>query len=59
MAASIVIEEDSGTYAGQVLPHRGYYAGDFTSCPSHPVTQATRPPVRTSSAPASSTGRHR
>jgi hypothetical protein len=29
MAASPVIEEESGTYAGWVHPHNGYYAGDF------------------------------
>ena len=56
MAASITIEEDSGTYAGQVLRHRGYYAGDFTSFPSHPDPQATRSADRTGSAPASATG---
>jgi hypothetical protein len=58
MAASIVIEEDSGTYAGQVLPHRGYYAGDFTSFP-HPAPQATWSPDRIGPASASSTGRLR
>jgi hypothetical protein len=29
MAASISIEEESGTSAGWVHPHNGYYAGDF------------------------------
>ena len=29
MAASISIELESGTSAGRVHPHNGYYAGDF------------------------------
>ena len=29
MAASISIEQESGTSAGRVHPHNGYYAGDF------------------------------
>jgi len=33
MAASIVIEEESGTFTGRVHPHNGYYAGDFGSHP--------------------------
>jgi hypothetical protein len=33
MAASITIEEESGTFTGRVHPHNGYYAGDFTSLP--------------------------
>jgi hypothetical protein len=56
MAASIVIEEDSGTYAGHVLPHRGYYAGDFGSFPSHPAPHASWSSDRSGSAQASSTG---
>ena len=31
MAASMVVEEDSGTCAGWLHPHNGYYAGDFSS----------------------------
>ena len=31
MAASISIELESGTSAGRVHPHNGYYAGDFDS----------------------------
>ena len=31
MAASIPIEEDSGTFAGHLLSHRGYYAGGLVS----------------------------
>jgi len=29
MAASINIEQESGTSVGWVHPHNGYYAGDF------------------------------
>jgi hypothetical protein len=31
MAASLIIEEESGTCRGWVHPHNGYYAGDFWS----------------------------
>jgi hypothetical protein len=32
MAASIWVEEESGTYSGRVHhPHNGYYAADFGS----------------------------
>lgn len=31
MAASLVIEEESGTSNGWVHAHNGYYAGDFSS----------------------------
>lgn len=30
MAASLIIEEESGTCTGWVHPHNGYYAGDFS-----------------------------
>ena len=30
MAASLAIEEESGTSLGWTHPHNGYYAGDFT-----------------------------
>jgi hypothetical protein len=33
MAASIIIEEESGTFTGRVHPHNGYYAGDFWASP--------------------------
>ena len=34
MAASRIIEEDSGTYRGhRVHRHNGYYAGDFSAQP--------------------------
>lgn len=31
MAASIWVEEESGTYSGRVHPHNGYYATDFSA----------------------------
>jgi hypothetical protein len=31
VAASIWVEEESGTYSGHVHPHNGYYATDFSS----------------------------
>lgn len=31
MAASIPVEMESGTSAGRVHPHNGYYAGNFAS----------------------------
>ena len=31
MAASIFVELESGTSAGRVHPHNGYYAGDFSA----------------------------
>ena len=34
MAASLLIEEESGTYSGRIRhPHNGYYAGDFSQSP--------------------------
>ena len=31
MAASLLIEEETGTYTGWIRhPHNGYYAGDFS-----------------------------
>lgn len=38
MAASLVIEEESGTWTGWIHPHNGYYAGDFSDVP--PATQS-------------------
>ena len=43
MAASLIIEEESGTYTGQVHPHNGYYAGDFWDRPND--AQASTPAV--------------
>jgi hypothetical protein len=34
MAASLLIEEESGTYTGRIRHrHNGYYAGDFSQTP--------------------------
>jgi hypothetical protein len=34
MAASRIIEQESGTYTARIRhPHNGYYAGDFTQTP--------------------------
>ena len=34
MAASLFIEEESGTYTGRIRhSHNGYYAGDFSQTP--------------------------
>jgi hypothetical protein len=33
MAASLVIEHEVGTWSGQIHPHKGYYAGNFSSAP--------------------------
>jgi hypothetical protein len=34
MAASLLIEEESGTYTARIRhPHNGYYAGDFSQTP--------------------------
>jgi hypothetical protein len=30
MAASLVIEHETGTWYGQIHPHNGYYGGDFS-----------------------------
>lgn len=31
MAASIIIEEESGTWTRRIHPHNGYSAGDFSA----------------------------
>lgn len=38
MAASLIIEEESGTWTGRIHPHNGYYAGDLSDVP--PPTQS-------------------
>ena len=43
MAASLIIEAESGTYTARIRhPHNGYYAGDFsrTSRPVRPAQDA-------------------
>jgi len=44
MAASISIEQESGTSAGRVHPHNGYYAGDFGT-PRHVAPAAWYAPI--------------
>jgi hypothetical protein len=39
MATSRIIEEETGTSAGRVHPHNGYWAGDFTG---HATFQGAR-----------------
>ena len=35
MAATLIIEEERGTYVGSPChPHNGYYAGDFSRLPA-------------------------
>ena len=41
MAASITIEEESGTYVGHAHPHNGYYAGDVSDPRVGPVAVAS------------------
>ena len=41
MAASLLIEEESGTTQGH-HPHNGYYAGDFSDQPFHPIPPLAR-----------------
>jgi hypothetical protein len=45
MAASLLIEEESGTYSSQIRhSHNGYYAGDFSHTPrSWPELRASDP----------------
>jgi len=46
MAASRIIEQESGTFTGRLHRHNGYYAGDFSdrssearssAVPHHPI----------------------
>ncbi len=39
MAASLIIEEESGTWTGWIHPHNGYYAGDFRDVPAPTQSQ--------------------
>lgn len=41
MAASRIIEEETGTWSGLRHKHNGYYAGDFSDAPFRPLA---RPP---------------
>ncbi|HET7278585.1 MAG TPA: hypothetical protein VFJ22_10940 [Dermatophilaceae bacterium] len=47
MAASLIIEEESGTYTGRIRhAHNGYYAGDFSA-----QTPTTFGPTRPTASP--------
>ena len=37
MAASRIIEEETGTWSGLRHKHNGYYAGDFSDAPFRPL----------------------
>lgn len=46
MVASILIEEESGTYRRSIHPHNGYYAGDFLAPnPSRATTESLSVPA--------------
>ena len=49
MAASLIVEEESGTYDRTPHAHNGYYAGDFTHQPmltNNQLAALTALPVR-------------
>jgi hypothetical protein len=46
MAATRIIEQESGTYSGRVHPHNGYYAGDFSGLRHGTRNSDTRIPTR-------------
>ena len=57
MAASLIIEEESGAWTGWIHPHNGYYAGDFSDVP-RPTQSEPALSIRLTlraSAPASAT----
>ena len=41
MAASMLIESESGTWTGTQNAHNGYYAGDFSDSPRLPQSRLT------------------
>ena len=41
MTASLIVEEERGTYTRTPHPHNGYYAGDFHTATGHPRTRTT------------------
>jgi hypothetical protein len=45
MAASLIIEEESGTCAGKHHQHNGYYAGDFSEVPMPTRSMSDGPKV--------------
>lgn len=48
MAASILIEQESGTSTGRIHAHNGYYAGDFSGPRTTPGAPFARPREATS-----------
>ena len=44
MAASIWVEEESGTFSGRVHPHNGYFAADFGSLRNDTASACSTPP---------------
>ena len=51
MAASIIIEQESGTYTPRIHRHNGYYAGDFSTPGAARRAAATHSPSVPLSAP--------
>jgi hypothetical protein len=47
MAASIIVEEERGTYRRSMHPHNGYYAGDFSRLDLTVSFRATTPHTTT------------
>jgi hypothetical protein len=46
MAASLLVEDESGTYTARFQhPHNGYYAGDFSQTPWCDSEHRSRPAV--------------
>ena len=52
MAASILVEQESGTWTGRINRHNGYYAGDFSAPRTTPGAPATRQRPVSSAEPA-------
>jgi hypothetical protein len=52
MAASIFIEQESGTWTGRINRHNGYYAGDFSARATGSGAPLARPRLVSSAEPA-------
>lgn len=52
MAASIFIEQESGTWTGRINRHNGYYAGDFSAHATGPAAPPARRRPLSSAEPA-------
>lgn len=52
MAASIFIEQESGTWTGRINRHNGYYAGDFSARATGLGAHPARPRPLSSAEPA-------